>query len=60
MTTNALAERLSIRTPSVTGMLQKLAAQRPALVHYQKHHGVRLTAAGERRALVSREASSPA
>ena len=31
-------------------MLQKLAAQRPALVHYQKHHGVRLTAAGERRA----------
>jgi len=50
VTTNALAERLSIRTPSVTGMLQKLAAQRPALVHYQKHHGVRLTTAGERRA----------
>jgi DtxR family Mn-dependent transcriptional regulator len=50
VTTNALAERLGIRTPSVTGMLQKLAAQRPALVLYEKHHGVRLTAAGKRRA----------
>ena len=50
VTTNALAERLGIRTPSVTGMLQKLAAQRPALVLYEKHRGVRLTAAGKRRA----------
>jgi DtxR family Mn-dependent transcriptional regulator len=31
-------------------MVQKLASQRPALVLYQKHHGVRLTAAGKRRA----------
>jgi DtxR family Mn-dependent transcriptional regulator len=50
VTTNALASRLRVRTPSVTGMLQKLAAQRPALVQYQKHHGVRLTAPGKRRA----------
>ena len=50
VTTNALAERLSVRTPSVTGMLQKLASERPALVHYEKHRGVRLTAAGKRRA----------
>jgi len=50
VTTNALAGRLGVRTPSVTGMLQKLAAQKPALVHYEKHRGVRLTAAGERRA----------
>src|ERR1019366_4347192 len=28
VTTNALAERLGVRNPSVTGMLQKLAAQR--------------------------------
>lgn len=48
--THALAERLGVRTPSVTGMLQKLAAQRPALVLYEKHRGVRLTAAGKRRA----------
>jgi len=47
---NALAERLGVRTPSVTGMLQKLAAQRPAPVIYEKHRGVRLTAAGKRRA----------
>jgi DtxR family transcriptional regulator, Mn-dependent transcriptional regulator len=50
VTTNALAERLRVRTPSVTGMLQRLAAERPALVAYQKHRGVRLTAAGKRRA----------
>jgi DtxR family transcriptional regulator, Mn-dependent transcriptional regulator len=50
VTTNALADRLAVRTPSVTGMLQRLAAQRPAMVQYEKHHGVRLTAAGKRRA----------
>jgi DtxR family Mn-dependent transcriptional regulator len=50
VTTNALAARLGVRTPSVTGMLQKLASQRPALVRYEKHRGVRLTPAGERRA----------
>jgi len=50
VTTNALAERLGVRTPSVTGMLQKLASQRPALVLYEKHRGVRLAAAGKRRA----------
>lgn len=50
VTTNALAERLKVRTPSVTGMLQRLASERPALVAYQKHRGVRLTSAGRRRA----------
>jgi DtxR family Mn-dependent transcriptional regulator len=32
-------------------MLQKLAAQKPPFVKYEKHHGVRLTAAGKMRAL---------
>jgi DtxR family Mn-dependent transcriptional regulator len=50
VSTNALAVRLGVRTPSVTGMLQKLAAQRPALVLYEKHRGARLSAAGKRRA----------
>jgi DtxR family transcriptional regulator, Mn-dependent transcriptional regulator len=50
VTTKALAERLRVQTPSVTGMLQRLASERPALVVYQKHRGVRLTAAGKRRA----------
>ena len=50
VTTNALAERLRVRTPSVTGMLQRLASERPALVLYEKHRGVRLTAAGKQRA----------
>src|SRR4051812_40283560 len=50
VTSNALAERLGVRAASVTGMLQKLASQRPALVLYQKHHGVRLSLAGKRRA----------
>ncbi len=50
VTTNALAERLGVRTPSVTGMLQKLASERPPLVLYEKHRGVRLSAAGKQRA----------
>lgn len=48
---NALAERLGVRAASVTGMLQKLAATRPAFVKYEKHHGVRLTVSGKKRAL---------
>ena len=51
VTGNALAQHLGIRAPSVTGMLQKLAAQKPPFVRYEKHHGVRLTATGKIRAL---------
>ena len=51
VTGNALAGHLGVRAASVTGMLQKLAAQRPPLVKYQKHHGVRLAPAGRMRAL---------
>ncbi len=50
VTSNALAERLGVRAASVTGMLQKLASQRPALVIYEKHRGVKLSFAGKRRA----------
>jgi len=51
VTSNALAERLGVRAASVTGMLQKLAAQKPPLVRYVKHHGARLTPPGNLRAL---------
>ncbi len=51
VTSNALAERLGVRAASVTGMLQKLAAQKPPFVNYAKHHGVFLTQAGKHRAL---------
>jgi DtxR family Mn-dependent transcriptional regulator len=51
VTSNALAGQLGVRAASVTGMLQKLSTNRPALVQYEKHHGVRLTAAGKKRAL---------
>ena len=47
---NALSHRLQVRPASVTGMLQKLAAQKPPLVAYERHRGVRLTNAGKRRA----------
>jgi DtxR family transcriptional regulator, Mn-dependent transcriptional regulator len=50
VSSNALAERLNVRAASVTGMLQKLAAQRPPLVLYERHHGARLTMTGKRRA----------
>lgn len=51
VTSNALAQRLGVRAASVTGMLQKLAAQKPPLVKYVKHHGACLTATGKMRAL---------
>jgi DtxR family Mn-dependent transcriptional regulator len=50
VTSNMLAERLGVRAASVTGMLQKLASDRPPLVLYEKHRGARLSAAGKRRA----------
>jgi DtxR family Mn-dependent transcriptional regulator len=49
--TNALAKKLNISAPSVTGMLKKLASSKPALVEYQKHQGVILTREGKRAAL---------
>jgi DtxR family Mn-dependent transcriptional regulator len=51
VTSNALAGHLDVRAASVTGMLQKLAEQRPSFVKYEKHYGVRLTEVGKRRAL---------
>jgi DtxR family transcriptional regulator, Mn-dependent transcriptional regulator len=51
VTSNALAQHLGIRAASVTGMLQKLAAQKPTFVKYEKYHGVHLTATGKMRAL---------
>src|SRR5215210_4610123 len=50
-TTNALARKLKISAPSVTGMIQKLASAKPALVEYQKHQGVTLTKEGRKAAL---------
>ena len=49
--TNDLAHVLQVKPASVTGMIQKLAAEKPALVAYQKHQGVTLTSAGKRAAL---------
>jgi DtxR family transcriptional regulator, Mn-dependent transcriptional regulator len=49
--TNALAAKLNIRPASVTGMVQRLASAKPALVAYQKHQGVTLTKEGEKAAL---------
>lgn len=51
VSSNALAGCLGVRAASVTGMLKKLAMQRPSFVKYEKHHGVRLTETGKRRAL---------
>ena len=49
--TNDLARELNIKPASVTGMIQKLATEKPALVEYQKHQGVTLTTSGKRAAL---------
>jgi DtxR family Mn-dependent transcriptional regulator len=49
--TSQIAESLSIKPASVTGMLQKMAHADPPLVEYKKHQGVVLTATGEEAAL---------
>jgi DtxR family Mn-dependent transcriptional regulator len=51
VTSGALAAHLEVRAASVTGMLQKLAGERPSFVKYEKYHGVVLTELGKRRAL---------
>jgi DtxR family Mn-dependent transcriptional regulator len=48
-TTTALAEKLNVAPPSITGMLKKLASLK--LVQYKPYHGVTLTDQGERIAL---------
>src|SRR5277367_3696422 len=48
---NVLARRLSVAPASVTNMLQKLAANSPPLVEYERHRGVLLSSAGKKRAL---------
>ncbi len=49
--TNNLAGKLGISPASVTGMIQRLASNKPPLVNYRKHQGVTLTKPGERAAL---------
>ncbi len=49
VTTQALADRLSVAAPSATAMMKKLAAMK--LVRHEKYHGVELTPAGEKIAL---------
>ena len=49
--TNALAAKLKVSAPSVTGMSQKLASSKPPLVEYHKHQGVTLTKEGKKAAL---------
>lgn len=51
VTTSALAERLGVAAPTITNMLQKLALQRPRLVHYERHQGVTLAPTGRKIAL---------
>ena len=51
VTGTALAERIGVAPASITNMLQKLAASPIPLVEYEPRRGVRLSAAGKRRAL---------
>jgi len=50
-TSNAIAQRLDVSAPSVTGMLQKLSTGRRPWIAYQKHRGAHLTNEGRKRAL---------
>ena len=48
---SVLAQRLRVTPASITNMLQRLAAEPEPLIDYQRSRGVRLSAAGRRRAL---------
>ena len=50
-TSSAIAQRLGVSAPSVTGMLQKLSTGKRPGITYQKHRGARLTGEGRKRAL---------
>ena len=50
-TGNAIAQRLGVSAPSVTGMLQRLSTGRRPCIAYRKHRGARLTTEGRKRAL---------
>ena len=49
VSTNALADHLRVKAPSVTDMARRMEGA--GLIHYRKYHGVRLTEQGERMAL---------
>lgn len=51
VSSTALAARLGVTPASVTGMVKRIARERPDLIDYAPHHGVVLTAAGEAVAL---------
>lgn len=51
VSTTSLASRLGVATPSVTGMLKRLASGEPSLIQYERYNGVTLSEHGERTAL---------
>jgi DtxR family Mn-dependent transcriptional regulator len=50
VSTNALADHLAVKAPSVTDMARRMEGA--GLILYKKYHGVRLTEQGERMALM--------
>jgi Mn-dependent DtxR family transcriptional regulator len=51
VSSTALAQRLQVKPASITNMLQRLASAPRPYIEYNKHHGVRLSPEGRRRAL---------
>jgi len=49
--TNDIADQMGVTPASATGMIQRLATEKPPLLHYEKHRGVTLTSEGEHLAL---------
>ena len=50
VSTNALADHLAVKAPSVTDMARRMEGA--GLILYKKYHGMRLTDQGERMALM--------
>ena len=51
VSTNQIADQLTIAPASVTSMIKKMSSMEPPLVEYRKHHGVKLSPSGQQEAL---------
>ena len=51
VSTGQIAEELTVSPASVTDMVQRLAAENPPLLDYQRHQGVALTESARKAAL---------
>ncbi len=59
VSSTALADKLGVTPASVTGMVKRIAHERPDVIDYTPHHGVLLTTEGRSDRAADRAQASP-